>query len=70
MATVNHYNLYFSNTNCVVELFTHAQLLECLLIGQDLCQHSPHCSSHLSELLQERDLRLQLLQDFLQISLS
>lgn len=49
----------------LVQIFTHAQLLECLLIGQDLCQDSPHCPSHLCELLQERDLRLQLLQDFL-----
>lgn len=51
-------------------MFTHAQLLKCLLICQDLCQHSSHSSSHLGELLQKGDLGLQLLQDFLKISLS
>lgn len=57
-------------TQTPVQIFTHAQLLECLLIGQDLCQYSPHRPSHLCELLQEGDLRFQLLQDLLQISLS
>lgn len=40
---------------------THAQLLKCLLICQDFCHHGPHGSPHLCELLQERDLRFQLL---------